>query len=113
MSDLGDMLAAAFAAPTETDRRPPHDHTDKRVFGFHDGGYAVRQKDKAGNETGERRIVEHKEPIPAYYFTCPRCGGGGLAQYLVSMWTPLGMEWMKGTFPDWGKRREMNTQESF
>lgn len=37
-----------------------------------------------------------RQPVPAWWFTCPKCGHDE-AQVYVAEWTPAGIAHMKGT----------------
>lgn len=61
-----------------------HDHSDRTIYGF--------TITKSAFDTSEgKKIIEHKEPVPAWYFTCPRCGVFEQAQEFCSTWTPAGI----------------------
>lgn len=99
---------AALAAEAQAGTIPPtqaaaiaarHDHSDHRIFGYTNMTRSVDVTLKPDRKTiiVERRVIEHREPVYAWWFTCPwpECGDPMVAQYSCDTWTPEGLSFMR------------------
>lgn len=68
-----------------------HDHSDKRIFGF----TITRQRATEPQSDGSHTFFEHREDVPAWWFTCPGCKAGPESAAYCDTWTPDGMAWMR------------------
>lgn len=65
-----------------------HDHSDTTP-------YAMTTSVQYSDGPTGRKSVSHHEPVPAWWFSCPRCGDPETAQHFASTWTPAGMAFMR------------------
>lgn len=66
-----------------------HDHRDKRPFGW----TLLHQRGSKASKLGVVTEVVDDVPVPAWWFTCPRCGTGD-AQDSIGRWSDAGLDWM-------------------
>ncbi len=67
-----------------------HDHSTREAFGF--STTFVMVKDPRGDGLVKR---DHNDPVPGWWFDCPKCGDAQLAQHYCSSWTPAGIAFMR------------------
>lgn len=100
----GDAQAGTAVPVSAVEVAAAHDHSDVREFGRTNMTRSLDVKIHVDRRTTvtERRVIEHTEPVPAWWFTCPACGDPMLAQYSCDTWTPEGLAWMRRWRDDHG-----------
>lgn len=96
---LADVRAAKAKLPEHDHRHGAegcpvcslHDHSDTTPAGW----TITRQRAVKPDRDGALTEFEHREPVPMWRFSCPRCGAPEVEQYNCSTWSAEGLAFMR------------------